>query len=830
MSEVDSHGGERPSIGRRMCLPHARRNRAPKGPRAASLKMMELAGRLTHNAAPAEPSAMKELVEVSKNKDFAFLAEFDAPMDVVRFRFESAMSAPYALSLLVHVRDLGTEVQPEAMLGARGTLRMLTTTAPASRCIHGVVLQAEELGLTEDGVLFELQLGPPLDRSGFRVQSRVFVEKTTRQIVDAVLAGDPMVSEGQAPDHADLGLDDAYVPAKELYEWRISEPQRIDDVAARPYCVQYEESDLSFLARLLEEEGIAYHFEHGADVVTLVFSDSDAGRRPLAPFDPLGPRVGGRVLDRLRLGGRMRPTKVQLTGFNWQKPRQDMTASAALEGGEERFVRMHPGNYPDAPEQGAPLAKAMLQRFQTEARYATAEGSCRLLDAGAIFALEHDLDRYRGEYLVTKTVLRGQASGELPPGYEEPKLPTDGPVHVRVECARRGQGSSTDESCFRPAQSTPKPRIRGTQTAIVTDDPDTRGAEIHVGGPPGNENGCVRVRFHWDVETERHDKEPTSCWVRVSQALAGAGGGSVWHPRVGTEVIVDFLDGDPDRPIVVGRVYNGEQPPAALGKGAATLSTFKSMSSPGGEVFNEFGFDDTAGKEQVKLHAGKDWNNTVGNDRSESVGNNSSSSVSVDRSEDTGANRATSVGGNNEESISGNETITVSGNQKLAIGGTQNHSVAGTRDLSVGGAHTVAVGPETYTVKGTQTVNVTAVKSENIGAVCSLGVGAAYNIAVGAAMTVSAGALYSLSTPLATISAPTYGVKCSSGSIEGADIKVIASGSLTLQGSDVSINGATITIGGGTINIKGGTVNVNGGTTNVAGGTTNVTGGSVNVN
>lgn len=769
---------------------------------------------------------------MSDNRDFAFLAEFDGPMEVVRFRFESAMSAPYALTLLVHMRDLDTELQPETMLGGRATLRIMTTTTPASRCIHGVVLQAEELGLTEHGVLYELQLGPPLDRSAFRTQSRVFVEKTTRQIVDAVLAGDPLVREGQAPEHVDVALDEPFSPAKELYEWRISDPSRIDDVTTRPYCVQYEESDLSFLARLLEEEGIAYHFEHGADAVTLVFSDSDAGRRPLSPFDPIGPRLGGRMLDRLRLGGRMRPTKVQLTGFNWQKPRQDMTTSAALGGSDERFVRMHPGNYPDAPEQGAPLAKAMLQRFQTEARYATAEGSCRLLDAGVIFALEHDLDRYRGQYLVTKAVLRGQATGELPPGYEGGATWTgDDPFHVQVECARRGRGNEEAEaSCFRPALATPKPRIRGTQTAIVTDDPDTRGAEIHVGGPEGNENGCVRLRFHWDVETERHDKEPTSCWVRVSQALAGAGGGSVWHPRVGTEVIVDFLDGDPDRPIVVGRVYNGEQPPAALGQGAATVSTIKSMSSPGGEVFNEFGFDDTAGKEQVKLHAGKDWNNTVGNDRSESVGNNSSSSVSVDRSEDTGANRTTSVGGNNKESVTGDEEIAISANQKLTVGGTQTFAVGGTRDLGVGGAHTVVVGPETYTVNGPQMVNVTAIKGETIGAVYSLSVGAAYDIAVGAAMTVSAGALYSLSTPLATISAPTYGVKCSEGTIEGADIKVIASGTLTLQGSDVTISGGTITMGDGTINIKGGTVNVNGGTTNVAGGTTNVTGGSVNVN
>jgi type VI secretion system secreted protein VgrG len=766
-----------------------------------------------------------------KSDDFAFFVEGGQELRVVEFAMTSEMSAPFSLDLVVHLRDAEAELAPEDLLGMRATLRIATMAEPAVRSVHGVVLEAEEIGESRQGVIYTLRVGPPLERGRFRSTSRVFVEKTTRQIVDSVLTRDPHLVPGAAGGTGDLQLADAFAPANELFEWRVQDTTRIDDVAARPLCVQYQETDLAFVSRLLEEEGIAYHFEHGRDAVVLVFSDADTGRTGLDPFKPLGPAIAGRELGALSLGGRMRPTKVQLTGFNWQKPRQDMTATAAGDG-EELAIVAHPGTYPDAAEQGKPLAKAILERLQTEARYATAQGACRLLDAGTVFPLEHEADRYRGEYLVTRAVTKGRALGELPPGFVARPFPGEGAFHTHVECARRGRGGSAEETRFRPPRRVPKPRIQGSQTAIVTDDPDARGAEIHVGGPPGNENGCVRLRFHWDVETERHAKEPTSTWVRVSQALAGAGGGSVWHPRVGTEVIVDFLDGDPDRPIVVGRVYNGEQPPAALGKGAATVSTFKSLASPGGKVFNELAFDDTAGKEQLKLHAGKDWNSEVGNDRSESVGNNSHSAVNVNRNEGTGADRLTNVSGNNVEGVGGNESISVGGNQNLAIGGSQAHSVSGTRDLSVGGAHTVTTGPETKTVNGPQDISITAVKTEAIAAVYNLSVGALMTVDVGAALSVTAGASYTLSTPVATVVAPGYSVSCSSGVIHGADLQIVSDGPVLVQGGgDVTVTaGGTLTLSGASVLIKGGSVAIEGGAVTITGGSVDIAGGTVNVN
>lgn len=752
-------------------------------------------------------------------------------LHVVRFSLEDAISCPYELKLLLHARTIEDEIDPFELLGKLGTLRIFTGTNPPVRSVHGIIVSAEDKGSTHAGSLYEVVLLPPFGRAMHRKRSRIFLEKTTKQIIEAVLKGDPKMQPGEVDG---LGADDlhsAFAKPDERFAWRLLDPSRIEDTKARPYSVQYEESDFDFVSRLLEEEGISYHFEHTEKTVVLVMSDHDSGRHKLDPFDPLTPTTGGRHLERVRLGGRLRPTKVKLVDYNWQKPKLPMGAEAKG-ASDDLFVQAYPGRFVESPEHGAPLAKALLERFQTEGRFGTAEGACRLLGAGTIFKLEHAVGRYEGEYLVTKAVLRGLAGGEV--GSEigsGEKLPNGGPFHAEIEIVRRGAGDSVEESHFRPAQRTPKPRILSTQTATVVDEPSTRGVEIHVGGPKGNENGCVRLKFHWDTETERHDKEPASSWVRVGQMVAGAGGGSVAHPRVGTEVIVAYEDGDPDRPIIVGRVYNGIQPSPALGKGAATVSTMKSLSSPGGKVFNEFQFDDTAGKEQVNLTAGKDWNSTIGHNREETVTNDSTSTVKVNRTEETGANRTTHVVAKNEESVDGEEKITIGGRQTLTITAGQDQTVTADRNLTVTGPHGVTVGPETYTVNGAETLTITAAKTE--------GIGAAYDLTVAAAMTVNAGASHTLTTPIATTNAPSiadngaiWAVSASAmATITTTVLSAIAGGAATIQGATVTITaGGEVIISGASVQIKGGSISLEAGSIKIAGGTVDITGGVVKVN
>ena len=768
------------------------------------------------------------------DNDFAFRwdgGDGGSNLQVVRFTMEDAISAPYELRLLLHTRASEGELDPFDLLGKLGTLRISTGTSPPVRSIHGIISSAEDMGSTAAGSLYELVLFPPFSRAMHRTRSRIFLEKTTRQIIEAVLKSDPKMQPGEAGESSADDLLGAFSPVNELFAWRLLDPSRIDDTKVRPYAVQYEESDFDFVARLLEEEGIGYHFEHTSTEIILVMSDHDGGRQKLDPFEPLAPARRGRHLDQVRLGGRLRPTKVKLVDYNWQKPKLSMTAEAKGDA-EDLFVQAYPGRFVESPDHGTPLAKAVLERFQTEGRFGTAGGSCRLLGAGTIFKLQHAIGRYEGEYLVTRAVLRGHAEGELGPGLQSGEnLPSSEPFHVDVEIVRRGASDSAAESHFRPARRTPKPRILSTQTATVVDDPNARGVEIHVGGPPGNENGCVRLKFHWDTDAARQAKEPASMWVRVGQMFAGAGGGSVSHPRVGTEVIVAYEDGDPDRPIVVGRVYNGIQPAAALGKGAATVSTMKSLSSPGGKVFNELQFDDTAGSEKLNLTAGKDWNSNIGHDREETVTNDSTSTVKVNRTEKTGATRTTHVVTKNDETVDGDETVTITGRQTLTITSGQDQTVTADRNLTVTGPHKVTVGPETYTVNGAEKMTITAAKTEEIGA--------AYDLTVTAAMTVNANATHTLNTPSATTNAPLiadnstlWSVSASAAAtINTTVLSAVAQGPATIQGATVTVTAAgDVIISGASVQIKGGSISLEAGSIKIAGGTVDITGGVVKVN
>jgi type VI secretion system secreted protein VgrG len=765
---------------------------------------------------------------------------------VVSFSGREAISELFRYEIHLYAREPEGAVDPEELLGCRATLRILTLTDPPVRHVHGIIAEAEEVGETGGGILYRVILMPTWTRAAHRTRSRIFLEKTTKDIVETVLENDPemMSSDGATIDMGESLAGD-YAPAEELFVWRISASPRIEDATTRPYCVQYNESDQAFVARLLEEEGIRFHFEHGEATTTLVLSDADGGAFRPKPALPLGPQILGRAIHSVRLGQRLRARKVGITDYNWKKPALDMAVDLPSRGeGSDLFESTYPGAYPDAPDQGRPLAQARLERLASEARYAVLTSNCRLVTAGAVLAIEHPTARYDGEVLVVAAEVRGEAEGELPPGSGVPM--TGVPYSVRAECARRGKPDAPEESRFRPAKATPRPRIAGSQTAFVTAEPSTQGAEIHVGGPKDAEIGCVRLKFHWDREADRHGKEPTSCWVRVSQTFAGAGEGAVWHPRVGVEVVVDYLDGDPDRPLVVGRVYNGKNRPPAPASGAATVSIFKSLASPGAGVHNEFGFDDTAGSEQVKMHAGKDWNSTVGNDRTESVTNNSSSSVGVDRTESTGSNRSTSVGADNTESVAANESVSIGADQTIDVGANQTESVGSDQSLSVGGNQAVSV-------SGNRSVSVGGNREEAVSGNASLSVSGNETVSVSGNQDTIASGNRGISVGGNSTSATGGNVERSGGGnlvdAAGGDLTSTAGGNATIQGganltltaaAQAVLQGATVQVtasgevtigvGGSGIKITGGGVEITGGSVKIAGGTVDVTGGMVKIN
>ncbi|HVK66878.1 MAG TPA: type VI secretion system tip protein TssI/VgrG [Polyangium sp.] len=671
--------------------------------------------------------------------DYTFACEEVAGADpwsalrVARFKGTEALSSLYRYE--IHLLDPAGVTSAPSLVGKRATLRITTLSAPAFKTVHGIVVEAEEISRLPEGRTLRVVLAPPFARGAHRSRCRIFLDKTLREIVRAVLLGDPQVREaGAEPPAPDLGGAD-FAPADEAFTWRVEDTSRLDNRRVRPFVVQYNESDFAFVSRLLEEEGITYHVENGAETSLLVFTDSDAGRPRLQP-DLVGIGIDGREIRGFFTGGRLRPEAVSLGDYNWKQPGLPMDARV---GGKDAdlFEVVYPGGYPDEANQGRPLAKARLERHRTEARFARGEGHLRVLGAGTIFELDHKKPRLEGEYLVTLLEVVGEQAGVLPSGAGGGTIE---PFLARFVCARRGQGTTIEDSGFRPPRVTPRPRIVGTQTAVVTADPSASNAEIHLGGPPGVQIGCVRLRFHWDTDEARLAKEPSSAWVRVSEPFAGSGMGGVWHPRVGTEVIVDFEEGDPDRPLVVGRVYNGKNRP--YHGGAPTISTLKSNASPGGAVHNEITFDDTSGAERIYTNAGKDMETDVGNERTETVGANSAMKVGANDTETIGANCAVTIGGDETVTVGGNDTALIGGNVSTTIGANattiiganEAHIVGADQSITNAAAHSELVGGSvTEGIGGTLTTSVAASETQTIGGNRSTTITGAHTQSFGAA-------------------------------------------------------------------------------------------------
>lgn len=436
------------------------------------------------------------------------------------------------------------------------------------RWVHGTIVSvSERRDLVEPA--FTFVVAAPLLLAGHRRRSRIFIERTIRSMVEAV-------------------LDDVGQP----HAWRIADSPQLEDAEARPYCVQYDESDLAFIGRLLETEGVSYHFEHAPGRTVLVLSDGAHGFRWQA--QPFGPDVAGRQLQVVRAASRVTAGRIEVDDYDWQHPALDLSEQARIEHGHRGLFERHAHHGYRRPEQGRRLATIEAERIASAARWVTAEGTAHEVAAG-------DRIEIADEHAAARYLVVGVRARAIQ-GHDDPKtLPYRCTVSAIPE----------SDFTYRPARRTPWPRITGTQTAVVTD--DGRGSVVATGA----DVGCVRLAFRWDRDLARHAREATSCWVRVSQLAAGAGQGALWHPRVGTEVIVEFENGDPDRPIVVGRVYNGEQLPP--GHGSETVSTFKTFSFAGSETHHEIAFDDAPGAERLLMHAGRNMKTEVGHDRTTEV-------------------------------------------------------------------------------------------------------------------------------------------------------------------------------------------------------------------
>jgi Rhs element Vgr protein len=413
--------------------------------------------------------------------------------------------------------------------------------------------------------------------------------------------------------------------------------------AERNFCVQYRESDFAFASRVMEEEGIYYYFEHRADGHTLVLSDLMLGHPRLPkpydvlPFEESPSAPGAKVLS-WEKAQQVAPTRFVVRDRHFEVPRATLEANALmhphvqvgavahtlrLEGLSGMEVYMHPGDFaqhfdgvaPGGAEQAGKLqpifnqseatAQLLMEREAAQSLRIEGESDCPCLLPGHVFALSKH-PHAQGEYLLTRV----QHEVYLP-GFRSGVEPAN-QYHNRFQCLPK-------DLKYRPPGVTPRPTVHGTQTATVSG--PTPG-EIHT-----DKYGRIKIKFPWDRQQEQAAE--TSLWIRVVQPWAGQGWGAISLPRVGQEVIVDFLDGNPDRPIVLGSVYNSEQmPPYALPE-KRMVSGIKSHSllSTDPEHFNEVRMDDTAGQELLSLTAQKDLRELVKNDATVTVQNDLETSV-----------------------------------------------------------------------------------------------------------------------------------------------------------------------------------------------------------
>ncbi|MFT3767297.1 MAG: type VI secretion system tip protein TssI/VgrG [Minicystis sp.] len=553
---------------------------------------------------------------------------------VVSFTGTESLSKPYRFDVLVAVRAAGPS--PEEILGARA--RLVMHGVPESRVVAGVLARVgpEAAQGPQEEHYYALRLVSSLWLLGRKKTSRVFQNLTTPEIVSAVLRSSGI-------EH-DLKLARSY--------------------PKREYCLQYQESDLHFVNRLLAEAGIFYFFRQppagrAEDGEIVVLADQPAHYEAIAGGNGLSCRDAGDLAttEHVRVFSarhEVRTAAVTLKGFDFKRPAFDLSADVEAPSGPG--VRPDLGAYDHDEDlvegnidEGA--TRTRLEQLRAAARVGSGSSVCRRLMPGAAFDLEdhpiHDLNR---RWAVTAIEHRGQeASGR----------------HGHPLAADR----TTYENDFRvvPADvpSRPKrPRRRAQQvleTATVVGPP---GEEIHT-----DEHGRVKVQFHWDREGRRDDR--SSCWIRTMQPWAGSAWGAQFIPRVGMEVVVSFLAGDVDRPMVLGAVYNGVNPPPFPLPANKTQSGIRTQSTPGGGGSNELRFEDAAGREQVYLHAERNLDEVVENDHTSTV--RGLEVITVDKS------RMVEVAEDNIRTVLGNEVVTVHknlvvhviGNQLIQVDGVQ---------------------------------------------------------------------------------------------------------------------------------------------------------------
>jgi type VI secretion system secreted protein VgrG len=487
----------------------------------------------------------------------------------------------------------------------------------------------------------------------------------------------------------------------------------------REYCVQYRESDFDFASRLMEEEGIFYYFRHEDGKHVLVLADHKG-----AYFDCKENSVdyptdwGSRSLrDHLTSWVHefsFRPGRWAQTDYNFTTPSTSLMSQSKtvlkVPGLDKYEVYDYPGTFPDKGVGGA-LTKLRMEEVESAHDIVQASSLCKTFTPGGRFTIgSHPSSDEEGKSYVVRSInheaheiMSYEAGAAAPFEYSN-----------KFTCI-------PDTVVFRAPRKTTKPVVHGVQTAVVV---GPAGEEIYT-----DEFGRVKVQFHWDREGKKD--ENSSCWVRVSQIHAGNGFGSMNLPRMGEEVILSFLEGNPDRPIITGRVYHKESMPPYGLPDSKIICGMKSKTYKG-SGYNEYCMDDTPGKELIREHGQYDKDSTIEHDLREHVLNNRSRDVSVNETVSIGSNQSISVGADRKVDVGGKQTITVGGNHSESIGANHELTISAQQSTSISSSQKIVVGAD-------RTTSINANDQLNVSSKLTIGAGGDIEISSDSKITLTVG-------------------------------------------------------------------------------------------
>lgn len=647
------------------------------------------------------------------------------------------------------------------------TLTMMRGDEPVK--IHGLIADFQQGSRTADWVAYRATLVPRLWLLALNYQSRVFQNMTVEEIITQILK-----DAGFASDDFRFSLKASYKP--------------------REYCVQYRETDLNFISRLMEFEGMYFFFEHGDDRETIVIVDDRSENPMIDGESTISYSTGGGLVaeneqetvpdfvcrEKIVTG------KVVLKDYNYRTPETALKSESQLNGDMPGMYYEYGQHFKDSAE-GDRLAKVRNEEIECTRRVMTGASNCVGLRCGFKFSLqEHYRSDLDGDYLLTHVNHFGSQGAGMGMGGEATYRNDFTCIPADVQ--------------YREPRLTPEPRIPGIMTAKVE---SAGGDYAYI-----DEDGRYRVKMPFDLGDKGNGSASRA--IRMAQPYSGANYGMHFPNRANTEMVWACIDGNVDRPLGLSTVPNpSNKAPSVAGNKAQCV-----IRSAGQ---NELRFDDTIGSEDIYLHGTKDWtidivndknqtighdetasvaNNrsrNVGNDETISVSNNRSKTVGVNQSESIGANKTITVGGNHTEAVSGSMTQTVSAAKSETVGASKAETIAVAKALSIGAAYQVSVGAAmNETIGGAKAEEIGGAKMVNVGAISMENVGLNKSVNAGGSISESAGKKITLNAK------DEITIKCGSASItlksngdiliNGSKINVKGSGDVVIKGAKIAEN------------------------------------------